>query len=105
MHTLQTLMTLAGHLPFGPAPDGGAAGGAAAPFDPTGLATSIRQFIAPFLLLGISIFALTFLPKKQFSNMAGWLVVTFFVGILFYVPNVMEKIMLWGGALLGGTAA
>lgn len=57
--------------------------------DSSKLVTTIRNFIAPIVLLVVSIFALTFLFKQQYTKMLGFIVIAIVVFAIFYVPEMI----------------
>lgn len=73
-------------------------------FDGNTVRNTLRDFIAPFLLLGISIFALTFLLRRQLTQFFQFVAIAVLVAVLFYTPNVIENIAKWLGNIFGGTA-
>lgn len=56
------------------------------------LATSIRTFIAPIVLLACSISALTFLFKREFMQMIIFAVAAIVVFAIFYVPSLLSEL-------------
>jgi len=75
---------------------------AAAPTTGEGLATTIRNFIAPLFLLAISIFALTFLAKRQMTEFAQFAAIGVGVAVFFYVPGIVEGLARLIATSLGG---
>ena len=69
------------------------------------IATNLRNFIAPLVLLVIGVVALSYLFKKQLTQFFQFLALAVLVGVLFYTPNVIEKIATWVSSLFGGTTA
>lgn len=63
---------------------------AAAPTTGAGLATAIRNFIAPLFLLAISIAAMTFLFQRQVTQFLQFVALGIGVAVFFYVPGVVE---------------
>lgn len=57
--------------------------------DSSKLVSTIRNFIAPIVLLVVSIFALTFLFKQQYTKMLGFIVIAIVVFAIFYVPEML----------------
>lgn len=57
--------------------------------DSSSLVSTIRSFIAPIVLLVVSIFALTFLFKQQYTKMLGFIVIAIVVFAIFYVPEML----------------
>lgn len=56
------------------------------------LTTQIRNFIAPFLLLAISIAAITFLFKREMLQFLMFLVIGLAVAAVFYSPQLITSI-------------
>lgn len=56
------------------------------------IATAIRNFIAPLVLLAVGIAALSFLFKRQMTEFLQFIALAIGVAIFFYVPGVVEKI-------------
>jgi hypothetical protein len=70
------------------APGGGGTGST----DGTTIATTIRTWIGPLVLLAVSLAALRFLPKKQFMELAQFSLIALVVFIIFYFPEVFKNI-------------
>lgn len=56
------------------------------------LTTQIRNFIAPFLLLAISIAAITFLFQREFMKFCMFLVIGLVVSAVFFAPEMISKL-------------
>lgn len=56
------------------------------------LATGIRNFIGPILLLIISIVAITFLFKREMTQFVIFVVIAIVVALLFYAPTVVKNL-------------
>lgn len=56
------------------------------------LTTQIRNFIAPFLLLAISIASITFLFQREFMKFLMFLVIGLAVAAVFYAPQIITSI-------------
>jgi len=67
-------------------------------------ATAIRNFIAPILLLIISLVAISFIFKRQLTQFFQFAALAVVVAVLFYVPGVVENIAKFFAGLVGGTA-
>jgi hypothetical protein len=56
------------------------------------LTSQIRSFIAPFLLLAISIAAITFLFQREFMKFLMFLVIGLAVAAVFYAPELIANL-------------
>lgn len=65
----------------------------------------IRDFVGPILLLGIGIAALSFLFQRQMTQFLQFLVLAIGIGVLFYVPGIIEVLAKMFGTAFGGTPA
>lgn len=74
----------------------------AAPSTSAGLATAIRNFIAPLFLLAISIAAMSFLFKRQITEFLQFAAMGIGVAVFFYVPGIVEGIARLAAKALGG---
>lgn len=54
-----------------------------------GMVKKIRNFIAPVMLLIVSLISLTFLFKRQFQQFGIFLGITALVAIIFYSPEII----------------
>ncbi|WP_460860105.1 hypothetical protein [Nocardiopsis coralliicola] len=68
-----------------------AAGSGEAP-DTQGLAEWLRGFFGPLFLVIVSIVAIFFLFTREITRFAQFVVLAIFIGIVFYVPNVIETL-------------
>lgn len=64
-----------------------AAGGG---LDPTGLADWLRKFFGPLFLVVVSIVAIFFLFTREITRFVQFLILAIAIGIIFYVPNIIE---------------
>lgn len=72
----------------------------AAPATGEGLATALRNFIAPLFLFAISIVAMTFLVQRQMTQFFQFAAIAVGVAVFFYVPGIVEGLArLIAGAL------
>lgn len=62
---------------------------------------NLRDFIAPIVLFIIGFVALSFLFRRQISAFIQFFILTVLVGVLFYVPNIIETIARFVVGLLG----
>jgi hypothetical protein len=60
--------------------------------DTDGLATWLRKFFGPLFLVIVSIVAIFFLFTREITRFAQFIVLAIGIGIIFYVPNVIEVI-------------
>ena len=60
-----------------------------------------RDFIAPIFLLIIGLVALTFLFKRQLMQFFQFFIIAVLVGVLFYVPGIVENFARWAATLFG----
>lgn len=56
------------------------------------LATGIRNFIGPILMLVIGIVAITFLFRREMTQFMIFIVIAIVVAILFYAPDVIANL-------------
>ena len=56
------------------------------------IATAIRGFISPLILLFIGVVALSFLMKKEITQFFQFILLAIGVGVFFYTPGVVEKL-------------
>lgn len=56
------------------------------------IATTIRNFIAPLVLLAVGIAALSFLFRRQMTEFLQFACLAVGVAVFFYVPGVVEKV-------------
>ena len=56
------------------------------------LATGIKNFIGPILMLVIRIVAITFLFRREITQFMIFIVIAIVVAILFYAPDVIANL-------------
>lgn len=56
------------------------------------LATGIRNFVGPILMLVIGIVAITFLFRREMTQFMIFIVIAIVVAILFYAPDVIANL-------------
>lgn len=56
------------------------------------LATGIRNFVGPILMLVIGIVAITFLFRREMTQFLIFIVIAVVVAILFYAPDVIANL-------------
>lgn len=60
-----------------------------------------RDFIAPIFLLIIGGVALSFLFRRQLMQFLQFFILAVLIGVLFYVPGIVERFSLWVSTLFG----
>lgn len=60
--------------------------------DTEGLSDFLRGFFGPLFLVIVSIVAIFFLFTREVTRFAQFIILAIFVGIVFYVPGVVETI-------------
>lgn len=60
--------------------------------DTEGLADFLRGFFGPLFLVIVSIVAIFFLFTREITKFAQFIVLAIFIGIIFYVPGIVEVI-------------
>ncbi|MEU4576154.1 hypothetical protein [Nonomuraea sp. NPDC023979] len=68
-----------------------------------GLAEFIRQFFGPLFLVVVSVIALFFLFTREITRFVQFLVVAVTIGVIFYVPNIIETLARGVASALGVT--
>ncbi|AAZ54513.1 hypothetical protein JCM3263A_05530 [Thermobifida fusca] len=56
----------------------------------TGLADWLRGFFGPLFLVIVSIVAIFFLFTREITRFAQFIILAIFIGIVFYVPGIIE---------------
>ncbi|MGW3352889.1 hypothetical protein ACWDA3_57180 [Nonomuraea rubra] len=69
----------------------------------TGLADFLRAFFGPLFLVTVSVVALFFLFAREITRVVQFLVVAVVIGVIFYVPNIIETLARGMAAALGVT--
>ncbi|QFG24848.1 hypothetical protein F7P10_30670 [Actinomadura sp. WMMB 499] len=59
-------------------------------FDPDGLADWLRGFFGPLFLVTVSIVAIFFLFTREITRFAQFIVLAIGIGVVFYVPSIIE---------------
>ncbi|MBB6349894.1 hypothetical protein FHU36_006466 [Nonomuraea muscovyensis] len=65
------------------------------------LADFLRGFFGPLLLVTVSVVALFFLFTKEITRFVQFVVVAIVIGVIFYVPNIIETLARGVAAALG----
>lgn len=60
--------------------------------DTGGLADFLRGFFGPLFLVIVSIVAIFFLFTREITRFAQFIILAIFIGIVFYVPGIIEVI-------------
>ncbi|MFD0774081.1 hypothetical protein ACFQZ2_09105 [Streptomonospora algeriensis] len=58
--------------------------------DTSGLADFLRGFFGPLFLVIVSIVAIFFLFTREITRFAQFIILAIFIGIVFYVPGIIE---------------
>ncbi|MGV9386174.1 hypothetical protein ACWDRB_60950 [Nonomuraea sp. NPDC003707] len=66
-----------------------------------GLADFLRGFFGPLFLVTVSVVALFFLFTKEITRFVQFLVIAVVIGVIFYVPNIIETVARGIAAALG----
>ncbi len=66
----------------------------------TGVVQSIREFITPIFLLIVGVVALTFLFRRQTTQLIQFMLIATLVGALLFTPEIIENFARWVGALV-----
>lgn len=80
-HTFQATVDTVSQLMLA-SPEGGP--------DTSGLADWLRGFFGPLFLVIVSIVAIFFLFTREITRFAQFIVLAIFIGIVFYVPGIIE---------------
>ncbi|PZG18030.1 hypothetical protein [Nonomuraea aridisoli] len=68
-----------------------------------GLADFLRGFFGPLFLVTVSVVALFFLFTREITRFVQFLAITVVVGVIFYVPNIIETLARGIATALGVT--
>src|SRR5690625_809181 len=60
--------------------------------DTSGLADFLRGFFGPLFLVIVSVVAIFFLFTREITRFAQFIILAIFIGIVFYVPGIIEVI-------------
>lgn len=58
--------------------------------DTEGLADFLRSFFAPLFLVIVSVVALFFLFTREITRFMQFIILAIAIGVIFYVPNIIE---------------
>jgi phosphate/sulfate permease len=56
------------------------------------LATGIRNFIGPLLMLTMGIVAMTFLFRREMTQFMIFIIIAIVVAIIFYAPDIIKNL-------------
>jgi phosphate/sulfate permease len=73
----------------------------AAELNTQGLADFLRQFFGPLFLVTVSVVALFFLFTREITRFVQFLAIAIVIGVVFYVPNIIEHLARGIAAALG----
>jgi hypothetical protein len=73
----------------------------AAELNTEGLADFLRGFFGPLFLVTVSVVALFFLFTREITRFVQFLAIAIIIGVIFYVPNIIEVIAKGIAAALG----
>jgi hypothetical protein len=59
------------------------------------IAENIRDFITPIYLLIVGVVALTFLFKRQTTQLIQFMIIAILVGLLLFTPEIIQNISGW----------
>lgn len=71
---------------------------------PTGesIATTIRNFVGPIVMLAVGLAALVFLFKREMTKFFQFAALAVGVAVFFFAPNFLETVGSWVGTIFGG---
>lgn len=69
------------------------------------IATGIRNFVGPILLLIISLVAITFLFKREMTQFFIFVVIAIIVALLFYAPGIVKSLAQEAGSTTGNSGS
>lgn len=79
-HVFAVAQDVAGQIPLA-SPEGP---------DTSGLASWLRSFFGPLFLVVVSIVAIFFLFTREITRFAQFLILAIAIGVIFYVPGIIE---------------
>ncbi|HEX4818166.1 MAG TPA: hypothetical protein VFV66_35955 [Nonomuraea sp.] len=71
--------------------------------DTQGLADFLRGFFGPLFLVTVSVVALFFLFTREITRFVQFLAIAVVIGVIFYVPNIIETLARGIASALGVT--
>lgn len=66
------------------------------------IATSIRNFIGPLVMLAVGLAALVFLFKREMTKFFQFFALAVGVAVFFFAPNFLETVGTFFGSIVGG---
>jgi len=70
--------------------------------DGKSIASTIREFIGPIVMLAVGIAALVFLFKREMTKFFQFAALAVGVAVFFFAPNFLENVGLWVSGIFGG---
>lgn len=67
------------------------------------IATTIRTFIGPIVMLAVGLAALVFLFKREMTKFFQFAALAVGVAVFFFAPNFLEVVGTWVSSIFGGT--
>lgn len=67
-----------------------------------GVIDNIRDFITPIFLLIVGVVAMTFLFKRQTTQLIQFMLIATLVGVLLFSPEIIATFSGWVSNVLGG---
>lgn len=67
-----------------------------------GVIENIRDFITPIFLLVVGIVAITFLFRRQTTQLIQFILIATLVGVLLFSPEIIQSFSTWVADVFGG---
>lgn len=67
------------------------------------IASTIRTFIGPIVMLAVGLAALVFLFKREMTKFFQFAALAVGVAVFFFAPNFLESVGTWVSSIFGGT--
>jgi uncharacterized membrane protein YoaK (UPF0700 family) len=67
-----------------------------------GVIENIRDFITPIFLLIVGVVAMTFLFKRQTTQLIQFMLIATLVGMLLFSPEIISNFSTWVSDVFGG---
>jgi len=67
-----------------------------------GVIANIRDFITPIFLLVVGIVSITFLFKRQTTQLIQFVLIATLVGMLLFSPEIIAQFAEWASTVFGG---
>lgn len=68
------------------------------------IATQIRAFVGPLVMLAVGLAALVFLFKREMTKFFQFAALAVGVAVFFFTPNFLESFGTWVGSIFGGSS-